>query len=123
MGWLKKFVKWSQKTFIIKWIVGIIFILVGILGIIFPILQGVPLCLMGIVIIVPNKKLHKKLFKHEKLISISLIIGFSILLITPAVLYYYGFFNTGFMATYGRTALDIIQIGQEPIRTAIGVIR
>jgi len=113
MGWLKRFVKWSQKRFILKWIFGILFMIVGIFGWIMPIIQGIPLMLMGFIIIVPNKKLSKKIFKYERIITWSLIVGFAILLITPAVLYYYGFFPT----KYGRFALTTLQIGQNQIQT------
>lgn len=122
MGKLKNFVNWSQKKFILKYVIAFILIIISIFGIVLPILQGIPLLIIAILILIPNKKLSKKIFKHEKLITYSLIIGFSILLIIPAILYGYGIFRTGFVATYSKTALDIMQIGQQPIRTAIQAI-
>ena len=65
--------------------------------------------------------LSEKIFKHETALVWTLVLGFSIMIITPALLYHYGVFDEGFAGDRAVGRLDTVNLAMLDRDTGDGV--
>jgi len=110
---VKKIVQYVKNKPVIRYSLASLLVIIGLAGIIIPLAQGLPLLLVGLFMFNPNnKKLSKKIFKHEKVLNYTFY-GSLILFIIPAFLFGTGIISVNqFTEEYAQFSTKVTQFGK-----------